>query len=111
MKNMSGPVRSRSALDAVLGGGSEQAEDQHEIFERNGPFRLQLECSSKCSADCSYCYAKITRPIEPLSSREIRSLISKAASLGFKEIDWMGGDPMEHVVIGQSLCSSHDITE
>jgi MoaA/NifB/PqqE/SkfB family radical SAM enzyme len=59
------------------------------------PYRLQIECTTQCSADCTYCYAKNSSTGEPLTAREIKGLLRRAASLGIKTIDWMGGDPME----------------
>jgi MoaA/NifB/PqqE/SkfB family radical SAM enzyme len=68
---------------------------QGSFFYRMAPFRLQIECSTECAADCSYCYAKATSAGEPLTSREIKGLLRRASNMGIKQIDWMGGDPME----------------
>ncbi|HHT75041.1 MAG TPA: radical SAM protein [Methanomassiliicoccaceae archaeon] len=74
---------------------SEQARLQKACFDRNEPYRLQIECTSECSADCAYCYARVMDAKEPLTTREIKSLIRQAANLGIKQVDWMGGDPLE----------------
>ncbi|NLK25533.1 MAG: radical SAM protein [Euryarchaeota archaeon] len=88
-------MKNSSALDALFTGKSAQGSLQAFFFERGAPFRLQLECTADCSADCAYCYARIMEGNEPLSSREIRGLLRRAAALGIKQIDWMGGDPLE----------------
>jgi len=84
-----------SALDAMFAADSSSTRQQSSQFYRMAPFRLQIECTRECSADCGYCYARSVPVGEPLSSREIKGVLRRAASLGFKQIDWMGGDPME----------------
>jgi MoaA/NifB/PqqE/SkfB family radical SAM enzyme len=84
-----------STMETIFSGNSALGKLQSSFFDRGALFRLQLESASKCSADCSYCYAKITDPQEPLSTREIKNLLRRAAGLGIKQVDWMGGDPME----------------
>jgi len=74
---------------------SEQGKLQQDHFDRMTPFRLQIECSTDCSADCSYCYARSVSPGEPLTTREIKGLLRRAANMGIKHVDWMGGDPLE----------------
>ena len=66
---------------------------QKACFDRNEPYRLQIECTSECSADCAYCYARVMDAKEPLTTREIKSLIRQAANLGIKQVDWMGAIP------------------
>lgn len=83
------------ALDALFAGGSERGRAQASAFERGAPYRLQMECSTECSADCAYCYAQVMRGSEPLSTREIKGLLRRASALGIREVDWMGGDPLE----------------
>jgi MoaA/NifB/PqqE/SkfB family radical SAM enzyme len=82
-------------MDAMFAVDSSSTRQQSSHFYRMVPFRLQIECTAECSADCSYCYAKSVPTGEPLSSREIKGLLRRAANLGVKQIDWMGGDPME----------------
>jgi MoaA/NifB/PqqE/SkfB family radical SAM enzyme len=84
-----------SALDAMFAVDSPSTRLQSSYFYRMAPFRLQIECTSECSADCAYCYAKNTPAGEPLTSREIKGILRRAANLGIKQVDWMGGDPME----------------
>jgi len=86
---------SDSALDAMFGVDSESTRQQSSKFYRMLPFRLQIECTADCSADCSYCYARNVPSAEPLSTREIKGILRRAAGMGFRQIDWMGGDPME----------------
>lgn len=74
---------------------SSSTREQSSAFYKMAPFRLQIECTSECSADCSYCYSKSGPTGEPLSSREIKGMLRRAANLGVRQIDWMGGDPME----------------
>jgi len=89
-------LKTRSvALDGLFAGGIEGGHAQAAAFERRAPYRLQMECCSECSADCAYCYARVMKGAEPLSTREIKGLLRRAASLGIKEVDWMGGDPLE----------------
>lgn len=84
-----------SALEAMFNGDDASSSPQSAYFYRMAPFRLQLECSTECSADCSYCYARNSSTGEPLTTREIKGLLRRAASLGIQQIDWMGGDPLE----------------
>jgi MoaA/NifB/PqqE/SkfB family radical SAM enzyme len=84
-----------SALDAMFAIDSSSTREQSSAFYRMTPFRLQIECTSECSADCAYCYSRNVPTGEPLSSRELKGIIRRAASIGIKQIDWMGGDPME----------------
>ena len=84
-----------SALETMFLCNSEQGREQQDRFNKMMPFRLQLESSGECSADCSYCYAKVCEKKEPLSTREIKSILRAASGLGIRQIDWMGGDPME----------------
>jgi MoaA/NifB/PqqE/SkfB family radical SAM enzyme len=84
-----------SALDAMFLGNSAQGKLQTSYYEQMAPFRMQIECSTECSADCNYCYAKVTEPGEPLTTRELKGLLRRAANLGVKHVDWMGGDPLE----------------
>lgn len=86
---------SDSALDAMFAADSSSTRQQSSQFYRMAPFRMQIECTAECSADCSYCYAKSVPTGEPLSSREIKGVLRRAANIGVKQIDWMGGDPME----------------
>jgi MoaA/NifB/PqqE/SkfB family radical SAM enzyme len=90
-----GLVDNGSSMDLMFGGDSPTSKHQTEQFRRMAPFRLQIECSTQCSADCAYCYARTVRSGEPLTSREIKSLLRRAASNGVRQVDWMGGDPME----------------
>lgn len=87
---------STSGLDAMFAGNFPMARLQASYFERASAFRLQIEVTSACSADCSYCYAKRSSKGEPLTVRELKELLRRAASLGIKQVDWMGGDPLEH---------------
>jgi MoaA/NifB/PqqE/SkfB family radical SAM enzyme len=82
-------------MDLMFAGDSPAAKHQTEQFRRQAPFRLQIECSAECSADCSYCYARTGRSGEQLSAREIKGLLRRAAGMGVRQVDWMGGDPME----------------
>jgi len=84
------------ALGALFDNNSEQSKLQNDCFERRELYRLQIECTNECSANCAYCYPKVMDVNEPLTTREIKSLIRQAANLGVKQIDWMGGDPLEH---------------
>ncbi|MBI0582852.1 MAG: radical SAM protein [Methanomassiliicoccus sp.] len=84
-----------SALDAMYAHDSPATRQQSSHFYRMAPFRLQIECASECSAECSYCYARSVPTGEPLSSRELKGILRRAAGLGIRQIDWMGGDPME----------------
>lgn len=84
-----------SALDAMFNGDIASSDPQGSYFYRMAPFRLQIECSTECAADCSYCYAKVTSTGEPLTTREIKGLLRRASNTGIKQIDWMGGDPLE----------------
>lgn len=86
---------SKSALEALFSGLSEQGREQSSSFERMAPFRLQLECSSMCDADCSYCYSKRESLDEALTTKEIKNLLNQAEKAGIKQIDWIGGDPLE----------------
>ena len=94
-------------MDALFAGDPLLADLQASYFERMVPFRLQIECSSKCSADCTYCYAKTSSRGEPLSTAEIKALIQKAARMGIRQIDWMGGDPMERQDWTELLLTAH----
>lgn len=87
--------RSGKALDTLFNNSSEQARSQSACFDRNEPYRLQIECTNECSANCAYCYARVMEAEEPLTTREIKSLLRQAANLGIKQIDWMGGDPLQ----------------
>ncbi len=87
--------KGNSGLDAMFTGDSPLARKQASYFENASAFRLQIEATSACSADCSYCYAKRSSRGAPLTSREIKGLLRRAASLGILQVDWMGGDPME----------------
>lgn len=84
-----------SGLDAMFAGNSPLAKLQASYFEHASAFRLQIEVTSACSADCLYCYAKRSSKGEPLTVREMKELLRRAASLGIMQVDWMGGDPME----------------
>jgi MoaA/NifB/PqqE/SkfB family radical SAM enzyme len=79
----------------MFNGDVASTSSQGSYFYRMAPFRLQIECSTECAADCSYCYAKATATGEPLTLREIKGLLRRASKIGIKQIDWMGGDPME----------------
>lgn len=83
-----------SALDLMFALDSPASQYQSEQFRRKAPFRLQIECSGECSADCSYCYGRLATG-EPLSTKEIKGLLRRAVALGVRQVDWMGGDPME----------------
>lgn len=87
--------QNRSALDDLFFGDSAPSSPQSQSFDRNAPFRLQLECSAQCSADCIYCYTGAIKGGEPLTTREIKGLLRRAAGLGIRQVDWMGGDPLE----------------
>jgi MoaA/NifB/PqqE/SkfB family radical SAM enzyme len=56
---------------------------------------LQIECSSNCRGDCTYCYTRREAAKEALSAKEIRNLLGQAARLGIRQVDWIGGDPLE----------------
>lgn len=75
--------------------GNDPSSPQSSYFYRMAPYRLQMECSTACSADCSYCYARNSSTGDPLTAREIKGLLRRASSLGIRQVDWMGGDPME----------------
>jgi MoaA/NifB/PqqE/SkfB family radical SAM enzyme len=88
-------MKGTSAMDALFASDFPLVDLQAAYFRRAVPFRLQIECSSICSADCTYCYAKASSKGRPLSTAEIKALLRKAADMGVRQVDWMGGDPME----------------
>ncbi len=81
-------------MEAAFTGNSDSGRMQGAYFDRGQAFRLQVEISSDCTADCSYCYVKSCSENQ-LTSKEIKSLLTQAAKMGIKQVDWMGGDPLE----------------
>lgn len=78
------------------GGMSTTAQIQEEYYDKGKIYTLQIEATMKCLQGCSYCYANSTPKRETgLSSKQIKDVLDDAANIGVKNIDWLGGDPLE----------------
>jgi MoaA/NifB/PqqE/SkfB family radical SAM enzyme len=57
---------------------------------------LWLELTNRCNLECSHCYSDSSpRSVDaaPLSLAQYQALLSEAASLGCKEVQFIGGEP------------------
>jgi len=76
-------------------GGEEGREPQPGYFDRCSPYRIQIESSKECRVGCEYCYTLNSKTVRPMDSDEIRDVLRQAAEIGVRQVDWMGGDPLE----------------
>jgi len=85
-----------SCVSGFAGLPAEQHDEQQRYFREKRLYTLQIESTDACRQGCAYCYAG-SRPQQTkgLASPEIRALLSDAAGLGIRSIDWLGGDPLE----------------
>ena len=85
----------KQKLELYGGLAGAQSAEQKRYFESNMIYAMQIESTDACDQGCIYCYAGST-PLERhgLTSDEIRGLLSDAAALEIRAIDWLGGDPL-----------------
>ncbi len=70
-------------------------DEQKRYFAEKRLYALQIESTDACHQGCIYCYAGSTpQETRGLSSTEIHHLLSDAAALEIRAIDWLGGDPL-----------------
>jgi len=55
---------------------------------------IDIEITKKCNLACIHCSATSNRIGRELSSREVKAVLSKASSLGLKNIGFTGGEPL-----------------
>ena len=73
-----------------------QEDEQKRYFHQKRIYTLQVESTAACLQACIYCYTgSKAGDAQGLASDEIRVLLSEAASLEIRAIDWLGGDPLE----------------
>ncbi|WP_052292277.1 radical SAM/SPASM domain-containing protein [Methanosphaerula palustris] len=64
-------------------------------FEMNRVYTVQIESCLLCTQGCRYCYAAgADAPSTELSAECIGRVITEAAEIGVRAIDWLGGDPL-----------------
>ncbi len=76
-------------------GMAAEIELQKQYYEEEKIFILQIESTLRCPQLCNYCYAG-SKPdsSEGMTSDRIKELLDKAATMGIRMIDWLGGDPL-----------------
>jgi radical SAM protein with 4Fe4S-binding SPASM domain len=77
------------------GGMHPDYQEEHQYFNQQKVYSIQIETNLACPQGCLFCYASLdTPPIKELPETDIRKILSTAIKIGVKSIDWLGGDPL-----------------
>ncbi len=81
-----------------------------EILGFSSPRFATIGLTYKCECACDHCYLDASKKAarEPLSTREVESVIDQARNLGTLEVIFSGGDPLLRQDIAQLVRHAHD---
>ncbi|MDV2482039.1 radical SAM protein [Methanoculleus sp. Wushi-C6] len=71
------------------------AGDVMRYFEEERVYSLQIESTLACPQGCRYCYAPPDAgQVRELPAADIAAVLTSAAAMGVRVVDWLGGDPL-----------------
>lgn len=75
------------------------------------PRLLWLEITGRCNYTCIHCYAESSPTNSPpsLSAQRIHELLEEARTLGFRAVQFTGGDPFMHPQLMEFLAHAHKL--
>lgn len=79
-------------------------------FEEERVYSLQIESTLACPQGCRYCYAPAdVGRVRELPAAEIAAVLTSAAAMGVKAVDWLGGDPLVRGDWRDLALQAHDL--
>jgi radical SAM protein with 4Fe4S-binding SPASM domain len=77
------------------GGMHPDYEEERRYFDQRKVYSVQIESNLACPQNCLYCYASLDNPpVKELPKAGIEKILTAAAKMGVRSIDWLGGDPL-----------------
>ncbi len=69
--------------------------EQADYFNKGKVYAVQVESTDACQQGCIYCYAESEPHVRHLlTGEEIKRILTAAAGMEIRMIDWLGGDPL-----------------
>ncbi len=70
-------------------------DEEQRYFNQHKVYSIQIESNLACPQGCLYCYASLDDPpVRELPKKDIERVLSAAAKMEVRSIDWLGGDPL-----------------
>ncbi len=74
----------------------ELSKERFRNYQQGKPYTLEICPTYKCQLRCDYCYAsdELCTWHEDMDWIKLKELLKESASLGVKEVGWLGGEPL-----------------